>query len=61
MAVLTARRAVFGDELSVVGVLVAGFALHWCPLESLIRVAGCLVTLSTRHRAMRAQKGELGL
>ena len=61
MAVRTARRAVLGYELSVVGVFVAGFALHWRPLESLIRVAGCLVTLSTRHRAMGAQKGELGL
>jgi len=61
MAVLAAGRAVLGDKLPVVRVPMAGFARHGCALESLIRVAGCLVTLSARYRAMRSEKRELGL
>ena len=61
VAIDTVSLAVLGQELPVMSVVVAGFTLHGCALESLIRVACCLMALSARYPTMCAQKRELGL
>ena len=53
--------SVLGDELRIVGILVARFALLWGAFEARLVTGGGFVAFTASNRAMSANKRELGL
>jgi len=61
VAIGTVSLIVLGQELAVVGIFVAGFALRRGALEARFRVGGRFVASGAGDRAMGAHKGEFCL
>ena|SRR3974377_320276 len=61
VAIAAVGFTVLGDELRIVGVVVASLARLWSAFEARLIVGGGLMAFTAGHCAMRANQRELGL